>query len=134
MRLGDWSRTASLGFMAESGPKIDPALTRALSTASSSGQRVQAVFKLRPPSSAAGKPSAAETQALVERVMSRVRSRAGIREKDYNVFPFLRSFVVDAEPHFIEELLTEPEVAAAVVNRQPSSAKASAPCDDDNTD
>jgi len=52
-------------------------------------------------------------------LLQRVEQRIGLHPQAVNVFQQLGSFVVVAAPAFLAELLTQPEVHAAMANRQP---------------
>jgi hypothetical protein len=98
--------------------KIDPVLRKLLSEAEGSNAPVEAVFHLRSPDES--KLSSSENiEEIVRKLLARVAERVGIKETRCNIFRFLGSFAIAAEPRFITELLKQPEVSAAVANRQP---------------
>jgi hypothetical protein len=67
----------------------------------------------------AGKVAAApaETDAVVEGLLSRAAEARGERHREVNVFRNLGSFVVQASPRFVRQLLDQPQVRSARVNR-----------------
>lgn len=98
---------------------VDPELTRQLTEADDEGM-VEAVVRLKPTSGAASaEPD--ETERLTHQLMARVQRSAGQQENEVNVFRNLGSFAVSARPAFLKKLIAQPEVAAAVANRQPGS-------------
>ena len=101
--------------MAPSDPEISPGLRRQLDAAGEA-ERVEAVLTLRPDE--AGEPAEpSAVEETVERVLRRVAEETGTTDYDFNVFGFLESFAVAAEPRFIERLLGQPEVESATANR-----------------
>src|SRR6267143_1946817 len=107
---------------AESDVTIDPELQRQLGAATASNQPVEGVVRLRPDNPAEVVPSPERTKELAERVMTRVRKRVGNAEARHNIFQNLGSLVVSGSPEFVRELISQPEVAAAVANQQPENA------------
>jgi hypothetical protein len=104
-------------------PKIDPELMKQLdATAASQDDKVEAVIRLRPDDASQIVPAPEQTESLANDLIERVKGQVGESETHYNVFRNLGSFVVSAPPSFIRELICQPEVAAAVANRQPESA------------
>ena len=101
---------------------IDPELQRQLDAAATSNQAVEVVVRLRPDDPSQVVPSPERTKELAEKVLKRVKKRVGNPETRHNVFTNLGSFVVSASPDFVRGLISQPEVAAAVANRQPGSA------------
>lgn len=101
--------------------KVDPELERQISSASAEAKTVQAVLMLRqsPPQIAANAQGAT---ALVEKVLKRVKEKAGTAAKQVNIFQNLGMFIVEAEPSFLRELVAQPEIASAVANNQPGEA------------
>ena len=59
----------------------------------------------------------AAVEETVERLLRRAAEETGVEDYEYNVFGFLESFAVAAQPKFIERLLSEPEVGSAMPNR-----------------
>lgn len=99
------------------GAKIDPLLLEELSEAEQSNSDVEAVVRLRPPSgnSILVPPV---TKSLAEELLQRVAGSVGFNAEFVNIFRNLGSFLVVAQPAFLRELISQPEVAAAVANRQ----------------
>jgi hypothetical protein len=64
-----------------------------------------------------------DVEAAVNRLIDRVEARTGKRVQNLNVFRYLNSFIVAAEPSVIKFLLKQPEVASAVANRQPGKVE-----------
>jgi hypothetical protein len=98
--------------------RMDPALSAQLDAAAADDQPVQAVIALRRdagPAAAGGQ----DVGALAEDLLSRVARETGTPPVDHNVFRNLGSFVVVAPPAFVRCLLEQPEVEAAMANRQP---------------
>lgn len=58
-----------------------------------------------------------ETERTARAVVERVADRMGVEPTRLNVFRNLGAFSVCATPSFIRELLSQPEVLAAVANR-----------------
>jgi len=101
--------------------KIDPELRKLLSQAGGSDANIAAVMHLRPPPNAAVYPPE-QIQGTVRKLLSRVAEHVGTSEKASNIFRFLSSFVIVADVPFVEELLHQPEISAAVANNQPITA------------
>jgi hypothetical protein len=97
--------------------KIDPVLLEELSEAEQSNGHVEAVVRLRAPSgdSILIPPV---TKSLAEDLLQRVAGSVGFNAEFVNIFRNLGSFLVVAQPTFLRELISQPEVAAAVANRQ----------------
>jgi hypothetical protein len=110
--------------MAEKKPaiRIDPELVRQLDAAAEAAESVEAVFMLQSDDPSQAVPSAERTEELARLVLNRVKQRTGETEDRVNVFTQLGSFVVSASASFIREVMSEPEIAAAVANRQPGSS------------
>ncbi len=106
----------------ESDVTIDPELQRQLGAAAASNQPVEVVVRLRPDDSAEIVPSPERTKELAEKVLKRVKKRFGNAEVRHNIFSNLGSLVVSGSPEFVRELISQPEVGAAVANQQPDSA------------
>src|SRR5262245_56813548 len=103
--------------------EIDPELSRQLETAAAGGETVEAVIRLRAEATDAVVPTPERTEALTHAVIRRISKKSGTAsELQYNIFRNLGSFVVAGPPELIREVIGQPEVAAAVANRQPSSA------------
>jgi hypothetical protein len=107
---------------AESSVTVDPELQRQLGAASANNQPVEVVVRLRPDDPSQIVPSPARTKQLAEKIMTRVGKRVGNRETRHNIFANLGSLVVSGSPEFVRELISQPEVAAAVANQQPDTA------------
>lgn|GEM_PF-1135152 len=105
----------------ESSTKIDPELLRQLNETATSEQPIEVVARLRPdkPSEIVLPPERIEE--LTKQVLSRVKEQVGSSEDRYHVFKNLGSFVISANPAFIRELISQPEVAAVMANYQPDS-------------
>ena len=101
--------------------KLDPELERQINSAAAESKTVEAVMMLRqnPAQIAANAEGAAEQ---VEEVLKRVREKAGTAAKQVNVFKNLGMFIVEAEPSFLRELVSQPEIASAYANQQPAEA------------
>lgn len=112
--------------MAKPQPKIkpDPELLRQLKAASSEKTPVEAVFRLRSETPAEIAPSPERTEEITKEVLDRVESNTGSAAGRYNIFRNLGSFVVSAEPEFVKDLITQPEIASAIANVQPVDQKA----------
>jgi hypothetical protein len=65
--------------------------------------------------------------ALVEKVLARVREKAGSAAKQVNIFQNLGMFIVEAAPGFLRELVAQPEIRSAMANRQPDESMAPPP-------
>ena len=102
--------------------KTDPELFRQLNETATGDESIEAVIRLRPLMRSQAAPSPEETTELTQKILDRVKQKCGKSETRYNVFKNLGSFVVSAPPDFVRELIEQPEVAAAVANRQPGSA------------
>jgi len=106
----------------ESDVSIDPELERQLGAAATSNQPIEVVVRLRPEDPAEIVPSPERTKELAEEILTRVKKRSGNAAARHNIFANLGSLVVSASPEFVRQLITQPEVAAAVANQQPGSA------------
>jgi hypothetical protein len=93
----------------------NPELERQLRDAEPGNKPVQAIVVLRP-------DSEGKTALVVKDVLDRVERRTGEKTRALNVFPNLRSFVVEAPPQFLRELLEQSEIQSAMPNRPPGSA------------
>ena len=102
--------------------KADPELIRQMNTTEASNKHVAAVVRLQPDDPSEIVPSPERTEKLAKKILRRVGKRVGSSESRYNVFKNLGSFVVSAEPEFLRELISQPEVAAVVANQQPMGA------------
>lgn len=99
--------------------RTDPELVRQLKAAAADERSVEAVFRLHPDDPSDVAPSPERTEELTHEVLQRVKDRTGGCEERLNVFRHMGAFAVSADPAFIAELLSEPEIAAAVANQQP---------------
>ena len=97
--------------------RMDPALSAQLDAAAADDQPVQAVIALRRDAGPAA--GAQDVGAIAEDLLARVARETGCAPVDHNVFRNLGSFVVVAPPQFVRALLEQPEVEAAMANRQP---------------
>jgi hypothetical protein len=102
--------------MAPSNPEISPALRRQLDAAGDA-ERVEVVLTLRPDEESGEPAEPSAVEETVERMLRRVAEDTGTTDYDFNVFGFLESFAVTAEPKFIVRLLSQPEVESATPNR-----------------
>lgn len=102
--------------------KIDAELVKQLKTASDSEKLVEAVVRLRPDDPSEIVPAAERTEEVANQLLKRVEKQSGKAVSRYNVFRNLGSFVVSAHPTFIQELMSQPEVASVAANQQPGSA------------
>src|SRR5881628_3865458 len=102
-----------------SSAKADPELIRQLNGTEASKEDIAAVVRLQPDDPSQIVPSPERTEELTQKILERVKKKVGSSESRYNVFKNLGSFVVSAEPEFLRELISQPEVAAAVANKQP---------------
>src|ERR1700704_4911467 len=101
-----------------SGAKIDPELLRQLKDTAADARTVEAVVRLQPDDPTQIVPAPERTAELVSQLLDRVKQRVGSKEARYNIFRNLGSFVVSANPEFIRELISQPEVATVAANRQ----------------
>jgi hypothetical protein len=101
---------------------VDPELTRQLAAAAATQSAVQVVFFLKsatmPVRGRAPVPD--ETRATARELLARVEAKTGEKALDWHVFESLGSFVVQASPRLLEELLGQAEIASATVNRRGS--------------
>jgi len=102
--------------------KIDPHLATQLQ-ANTEGE-IQAVVTLNPDDPSQLTPSPERTEELTRTLVERVSSRSGTQPRAVNVFRFLGSFSIAADPKFLSDLLNEPEVKAAVSNRRSGATTA----------
>ena len=98
---------------------VDPELVRQLA-ASTDDDRVEAVVRLQPQD---GLPATLpeETERLAREIVRRTQKASGEQEDAVNVFKYLGSFAISAKPAFMKALIAQPEVAAALANKQPES-------------
>ena len=101
---------------------IDPELEKQLNSAAASNEPVEAVFRLKPDDPSQIVPSPERTKQIVESILKRVKSRIGKSAARHNIFTNLGSFAVAASPDFVRNIISQPEVVAAVANRQPYDA------------
>jgi len=100
--------------------RIDPELLRQIAEAEkpasgAAGAQVQAVFFLDPASASASDP--AKVEARVRKLLRRVERSSRERPAVVNVFRNLGSFVVQAPPAFLRDLIEQPEIRNARANR-----------------
>jgi len=102
--------------------KIDPELLRQLDQTTASQEPVEVVVRLR--SADPGRTVAApeKTEGMAHQIVDRVKVQLGRPFARMNIFRNLGSFVIAADPSFVRELIGQPEVAAAMANRQPGEA------------
>ena len=110
------------GMKVTSNAKVDPALRDLVENATPDSAPVAAVVKLRPKDETQRKLPPEETQRVAETVLERVRQQAGEKEQDYYVLEMLGAFNLVASPHFIANLLNQPEVASAFSAENEESA------------
>jgi len=103
--------------------KIDPALRAALDAAAQQNDTVEAVVVLNPTDSSKGVDSPEETIRRGKALVKRVRDTVGYGPDQVNVFEHLQSLAIRAQPRFIEHLLEQPEVDAAMANGSPARRK-----------
>lgn len=101
----------------------DPELTRQLDAATREQRSLQVVFFLKSAAQATRSraPAPQETKDTVRDVIARVEAETGERVEDFNVFPSLGSFVIQASPRVVEAVLAQAEVASAKANRRSES-------------
>jgi hypothetical protein len=97
--------------------KADPSLVRELEDAAAAGKPATVVFRLASRSATQLVPPPRLTETTVKRVLDRVGKKIGRPPERHNVFPNLGSFVVEASPPFLRELLAQPEIQSAIPNR-----------------
>src|SRR5689334_21919615 len=90
--------------------KADPELIRQLDAPTASNEPIAAVVRLQPDDPSEIVPSPERTEELTQQILKRVKKRVGSGESRYNVFKNLGSFVVSAEPDFLRESISQPEV------------------------
>jgi hypothetical protein len=103
------------------GTKKDPELLKQLDDAKGKSL-IEAVVRVKPDDASQIAPSPERTEELTKTVLKRVEKQVGRSATKYNVFRNLGSFAVSADPDFLRELMSQPEVAAVVANRQPQGA------------
>ncbi|TMJ02016.1 MAG: hypothetical protein E6G97_14405 [Alphaproteobacteria bacterium] len=89
---------------------VDPALQNAL-TASAPEGRLPVVFTLHAPAQRSG-PDA--ISSAVDAALARAAAASGLPAPARKLFPNLMSFSVEARPAFIQALLSDPAIAAAI--------------------
>lgn len=100
--------------------KTDPELLKQINTVAAEEKPVEAVFMLRPDKAAQIAASPERTEELTHKILERVEKRVGATPKQVNIFRNLGTFAISAGPGFLRELLTQPEIASAMANRQQS--------------
>lgn len=104
--------------------KSDPELLRQLGEEDDdSGEPVVAVVRLKPEEPSQIVPPPERTAEIAQDLLRRVTETVG-GEARHNVFRNLGYFVVAASRPFLRELISQPEVASGIANRQPGSAEA----------
>lgn len=96
---------------------LDPELVHQMTI--SGGAPVEAVVHLRDSGGSPTPPD--ETERLAHELVKRSKVLSGERQSSINVFRYLGSFAIVAKPALIKALISQPEVAAVVANRQPGS-------------
>jgi hypothetical protein len=102
-------------------PKIDPHLAAQLKETSAKDE-VQAVVTLHPDDPSQPAPSPERMEEMARDLVARVTKSSGVAPKKVNVFKYLGSFAIAAEPAFIEHLVGQPEVKSAMSNRRTGTA------------
>jgi hypothetical protein len=100
--------------------RVDPELARQIANAEkrvsgAASPEVQAVFFLDSASAASDDPK--EVDARVRKLLRRVAQKSHERPAVVNVFGNLGSFVVQAPPAFLRDLIEQPEIRHARANR-----------------
>ena len=96
--------------------KIDPELTRQISSVGAGNDSIEAVFSLDLPMKKLLNPSTVEE--TTQKVLRRVEEEVGSKPTVVNVFENLGSFAVSAEAPFIQRIIDDPDIATAVANNQ----------------
>jgi hypothetical protein len=102
---------------------LDAELLRQLESAEATNDRVQAVFSIRPPDPTRRFATPEETDELAHELIHRVEEAVGQPPADYNIFRNLGSFVVEASPEYLRNLLDQDEVASALANNRSRTSK-----------
>src|SRR5712664_3592789 len=102
--------------------KVDPILAKQINEVASESAPVEAVIMLHPDDPAQLVASPERVQELTHEVLQRVEKQLGTGVVKVNIFRNLGSFAISAEPHFIRELLQQPEVASAMANKRSTQA------------
>jgi hypothetical protein len=97
--------------------KIHPELLKQIQEAKAAGGPVDAVFYLKPETASKASSSPEYTQQTTSKVFNRVTRKLGVHPHRSKVFSTLGSFALRADPPFVEELLKQPEIQAAIPNR-----------------
>lgn len=100
--------------------RVDPELLRQIGeaekrVAATPNPEVQAVFFLDPAAASTGDPKEVDTR--VRKLLRRVERTSRERPAVVNVFRNLGSFVVQAPPAFLRDLIEQPEIRHARANR-----------------
>lgn len=98
-------------------PKADRALRRLLEEPESGDQLVSAVMRLKPRAASELALPPRETEETAQKVVERVSHQMGEDPTRLNVFRNLGAFSVCATVSFLRELVSQPEILAAVANR-----------------
>jgi hypothetical protein len=99
-------------------------LLRQLAAAEKDGSPVQAVFLLEGPSGEKSFLDPEQTQETVTRLIAAAEKKAGEPVRALNVFRNLSSFVVEASPRLVRELLAQKGIRSATANRQRAAKSA----------
>jgi len=97
--------------------KVDPNLRAALAAAKAGGDEIEAVVVLNPTDPERGVDSPDETVRKGNAIVARVCEQVGSSPRAVNVFEHMQSMSVRADADFIEKLIEQPEVDAALANR-----------------
>jgi hypothetical protein len=100
--------------------RVDPELLRQIGEAekrasTTANAEVQAVFFLDPAAASTSDPEEVDTR--VRKLLQRVERSSHERPAVVNVFRNLGSFVVQAPPGFLRDLIEQPEIRHARANR-----------------
>ena len=104
--------------------RIAPDLKAALKGGETATDPFAVVYQLRGPAGQAV-PAAEGMEDLVARVLGKAAKAAKIEPQRQNIFRHLGSFVVMGDAGLHRELIKQPEVCAAVLNRSPRGEAAS---------
>jgi hypothetical protein len=96
----------------------DPELERQIAAAKCNDKSVSACFILKRPAGTSSLEPV-ETGRTVRDLLDRVTRSARSTPREFQVFPYMQSFSVDAAPDFIEELARQDEIGHALANEQP---------------
>src|SRR2546427_70088 len=101
--------------------KADPELLKQLNSAENDAKPVQAWVRLKPKDPAQEASSPEETESLANTLVQRVEKRVGKAADSVNVLQNLGAFIVSAHPHFVRELIQQPEIESVKSTNAPVS-------------